>query len=133
MRTPTLAGTYNDEYNHFPAPTDELAPKIEIVRRAAVEAGRDPDAIEVTVMGPVITGRDEAAFRERLTAAVAGRDRPRGSPRTVDESRYPRRSALQGGRDGGHPRADRVSRYYLQWIDLEDREGLRTTLSAISS
>lgn len=74
VKTPTLAGTYADEYNHFPTSPDELAPKIEILRRAAEEAGRDPEAIEVTIMGPVITGRDEADFRERLARAASERD-----------------------------------------------------------
>ncbi|MEX1044295.1 MAG: LLM class flavin-dependent oxidoreductase, partial [Acidimicrobiia bacterium] len=74
VKTPTLAGTYADEYNHFPASADELAPKIEVLRRAAEEAGRDPEAIEVTIMGPVITGRDEADFRQRLARAASERD-----------------------------------------------------------
>jgi alkanesulfonate monooxygenase SsuD/methylene tetrahydromethanopterin reductase-like flavin-dependent oxidoreductase (luciferase family) len=34
VRTPTLAGTHADEYNHLSTPASTLAPKIEIVRRS---------------------------------------------------------------------------------------------------
>ncbi|MEX2278875.1 MAG: LLM class flavin-dependent oxidoreductase [Acidimicrobiia bacterium] len=132
VKTPTLAGTYADEYNHFPASADELAPKIEVLRRAAEVAGRDPEGIEVTIMGPVITGRDEADFRQRLARAASERDVepdallerwtkaniPLGAPERVRETM----ATLE--RAG-------VDRYYLQWIDLEDREGLETMWAAV--
>jgi len=128
VRTPTLAGTYADEYNHLPVRPEELAPRIEIVRKAAAAAGRDPETIEITVMGPVITGRDESDFRQRLIRAANERDTdpdrllerwtdsgiPVGPPAAISEVM----AAL--GRVG-------VSRYYLQWIDLDDREGLEMT------
>ena len=132
IRTPTLAGTYADEYNHFPASPEELAPKIDVLHRAALTAGRDPEAIEVTIMGPVITGQDEADFRQRLSRAAMERDAdpdallkrwteagiPVGPPDRVKETL----AALE--RVG-------VNRYYLQWIDLDDREGLETTWEAV--
>jgi alkanesulfonate monooxygenase SsuD/methylene tetrahydromethanopterin reductase-like flavin-dependent oxidoreductase (luciferase family) len=131
-RTPSLAGRYADEYNHFPAPPEEIARKIEVLRSAASEAGRDPDGIEVTVMGPVVTGRDEADYRLRIGAAAARRDTEPGE--LVDRWR-------QQGIPCGPP--DKVaetitdlervgvSRYYLQWIDLDDIDGLRTTWEAL--
>ncbi|HVR31577.1 MAG TPA: LLM class flavin-dependent oxidoreductase [Acidimicrobiia bacterium] len=128
VRTPTLAGTYADEYNHLPVRPEELAPRIEILRQAAAAAGRDPATIEVTVMGPIVTGRDESDFRQRLTRAAVERDTdpdrllerwtesgiPVGPPAAISETM----AALE--RVG-------VSRYYLQWIDLEDRDGLEMT------
>jgi alkanesulfonate monooxygenase SsuD/methylene tetrahydromethanopterin reductase-like flavin-dependent oxidoreductase (luciferase family) len=133
VRTPTLAGTHADEYNHLSTPASTLAPKIEIVRRAAEEAGRDPDAIEITVMGQVITGRDEADFRDRVGQAAAARDTepkelldrwktaglPVGPPDQVAETM----ADLE--RVG-------VTRYYLQWLDLDDRDGLEMTWSALA-
>lgn len=131
-RTPTLAGTFADEYNHLAGQPHELTPKIEVLRRAALKAGRDPDAIEVTVMGPIMTGRDEADFRDRLGAAAAERDVepdallerwtnagiPAGAPEQVAE----KLAALE--RIG-------VNRYYLQWLDLDDRDGLEMTWGAV--
>lgn len=128
VRTPTLAGAYADEYNHLPVRPEELAPKIEILRQAAAAAGRDPATIEVTVMGPIITGRDESDFRQRLSRAAAERD--------TDPDRLLERWT-EGGIPVGPPAAisetmaafERVgvSRYYLQWIDLDDRDGLEMT------
>ena len=133
VRTPTLAGTHADEYNHLAVAASELAPKIEVMRRAAADAGRDPDGIEVTVMGQVITGRDEADFRERLGEAAAARQidpkellgrwkaagLPVGTPDQVAET-------IAGLERAG------VSRYYLQWLDVDDRQGLEMTWSVLA-
>lgn len=134
VRTPTLAGTHADEYNHLITPAHDLAPKIEVLRNAAEAAGRDPDAIEVTVMGPVLVGRDESEFRARLGKAAAARKTepdellrrwtdagiPVGPPERVKETL----AALE--RAG-------VSRYYLQWLDLDDRAGLEAAYEVVSS
>ncbi len=73
-RTPSLAGRFADEYNHFMAGTAVLAPKIEVVRASALQAGRDPDSILISLMGTVVTGRDEAEYRANLSAIAAFRD-----------------------------------------------------------
>jgi alkanesulfonate monooxygenase SsuD/methylene tetrahydromethanopterin reductase-like flavin-dependent oxidoreductase (luciferase family) len=131
-RTPTLAGIHADEYNHLSIRAEQLAPKIEVVRRSAEREGRDPDSIEITMMGQVVTGRDEADFRERLARAAASRDVepdalldrwtqsgvPAGPPETVAET-------MAGLEAVG------VSRYYLQWLDLSDRDGLDATWEAL--
>jgi alkanesulfonate monooxygenase SsuD/methylene tetrahydromethanopterin reductase-like flavin-dependent oxidoreductase (luciferase family) len=133
-RTPTLAGTYADEYNHFLASPEVLAPKIDILRKSALTAGRDPETVEVTVMGPVMTGSDEADFRERLSRAAAERE--------VEPD-----ALLERWTDAGVPVGppDRVkatlaalarvgvNRYYVQWIDLDDRQGLVDTVSILTS
>lgn len=132
VKTPTLAGTYADEYNHFPALPETLAPKIDVLRSAASAAGRDPEAIEITIMGPIITGADETDFRQRLARMASERDIdpdslldrwkqsgiPVGAPEEV-------RTALAALERAG------VDRYYLQWIDLDDRRGLETTWNAV--
>ncbi len=132
VRTPTLAGTYADEYNHLPAPIDEIARRNDVMRRAAAEAGRDPDSIEITVMGQVITAPDRRAFDERITRDAASRDMeaaalldkwqeagiPVGPPEEVTEilAAYERVG---------------VNRYYLQWLDLADSEGLNMTWEVV--
>jgi alkanesulfonate monooxygenase SsuD/methylene tetrahydromethanopterin reductase-like flavin-dependent oxidoreductase (luciferase family) len=133
-RTPTLAGTYADEYNHFLASPEVLAPKINLLRKSALTAGRDPETIEVTVMGPVVTGSDEADFRERLSRAAA--------ERAVDPDALLERLTDAGVPVGPPDRVKAtlaalarvgVSRYYLQWIDLDDRQGLVDTVSILTS
>ena len=50
-KTPTLAGKYGDELNMFARPLDELIARRDVMRAAAVEAGRDPDTIKLSLVG----------------------------------------------------------------------------------
>jgi len=132
-KTPALAGTHADEYNHFIARPDEIAPKVERLKVAARNAGRNPDSIVVSVMGPVLTGRDERSYRTRLEEAAAARSQdpdnleerwaglgiPIGPPTRVRESI----AALE---DVG------VSKFYLQHLDLSDLSTLDETLGAVA-
>lgn len=131
-RTPELAGTWADEYNHFVGTAEVIAPKIAVVREAAERAGRDPSAIEVTVMGGVVAGRDRAEADEKVAEIARSRDMapedlrtrwtengvPHGTPDQVQ-------STLASLEDVG------VDRFYLQWLDLADREGLEVTADAV--
>jgi len=134
QRTPRLAGTFADEYNHFIAEPSEIAPKIERVRVAARKAGRDPDQITMSVMGPVLVGADEAGYRRKLEAAAAARNDepddlerrwasqgiPLGSPSRVAET-------LAGLRQAG------ISKFYVQHLDLSDLAGLDETFEVLRS
>ena len=126
-RTPTLAGTRADEYNFFICPPDEAREKIEVMREAA--NGRD---VEATVMGPALVGRDEADYRDRLEKAASGRDisadelearyRDRGIPvGTASQAR----EAIAALEDAG------VERVYVQWLDLDDLDGMRETVTLL--
>lgn len=134
VRTPRLAGTYADEYNHFVAPPGELAPKIARVREAAREADRDPTRLAVSVMGPVLVGTDEDDYRRTLEAAAAVRDDspeelearwtahgiPIGPPGRVAET-------LSGLEEAG------VSKYYVVHLDVSDLGGLDETFAVLRS
>ncbi len=125
VRTPTLAGRKADEYNHFVAAPEVIGPKVTVMREAAEAIGRDPADVEVTVMGPIMTGADESDYRSRLAEAATERDEtptqleerwrgqgiPTGPPELVAEQLA--ELAAVG-----------VDRYYLQWLDLDDMEGL---------
>lgn len=127
-KTPTLAGTHADEYNHFAAHPSDLEPKIRLVREVAEREGRDPDSITMSIMGPVFTGADDADYRTRIGHAAESRDL------TVDEF-----ETRLGDRGIPFGPPDRVAEtitevegvgaelWYLQWIDLEDRDGLDAT------
>ena len=88
QRTPQLAGRYADEYNAFPGP--DLADRIERARRAASDAGRDPDRLRLSSTGQV-TGADSeeeldgileeraaraGITREQLDRSIARRHTP---------------------------------------------------------
>ncbi len=126
-RTPTLAGTHADEYNLFVCPPDEARTKIEMMRKAA-----DGRQVEATMMGPALVGRSEADYRARLEETAAARDMsphdlerryrdrgiPVGTPDRVAES-------VAAFEDAG------VERIYVQWLDLDDLDGMKETVSIV--
>ena len=128
-RTPALAGSRADEYNFFICPAEEAATRIATMREAAGER-----KVEATVMGPVIVGRTDTEYRDRLTRFAAGFGNGR-APEEV-EARYREFGALLGtpGRvaetvaglaDAG------VDRVYLQWLDLSDLSGIDEMLDVV--
>jgi alkanesulfonate monooxygenase SsuD/methylene tetrahydromethanopterin reductase-like flavin-dependent oxidoreductase (luciferase family) len=70
-RTPTLAGRYADEFNVFATDRDTLGRRLDVMRGAAVDAGRDPDDIKVSMMLTPVVGDEEAEYRDRLGQAAA--------------------------------------------------------------
>ena len=71
QRTPRLAGTYADEFNVFFSSPDEIRDRVETAGKAAVTAGRNPEALLISVMGGAITGKDEASYRRNLERVAA--------------------------------------------------------------
>jgi alkanesulfonate monooxygenase SsuD/methylene tetrahydromethanopterin reductase-like flavin-dependent oxidoreductase (luciferase family) len=120
-RTPTLAGRYADEYNQFGDAPEALAPKFDIFRGAAREAGRDPDGIVVSVVSQAYVGADEAAYRDVLGAAAAARE----IEPAEFEDRLRSRNIILGTPDRAAALVDAwqalgVTRLYLQLIDPLD-------------
>jgi alkanesulfonate monooxygenase SsuD/methylene tetrahydromethanopterin reductase-like flavin-dependent oxidoreductase (luciferase family) len=125
-RTPTLAGARADEYNFFVCPASEAADRIATMRESA--QGRN---VEATVMGPVIVGKDDADYRERLERFTKAFGNGR-EPEQI-ESRYRAMGAILGTPSQveetvaglAHAGVDRI---YLQWLDLGDPEGIESML-----
>ncbi len=131
-RTPALTGRRADEYNHFVATAAEIGPKVDRMRLAAADAGRDPSSVEVTVMGPVLVGADQATYRDLLGRAASERDQ------TAEEleARWKKAGIPMGtGEQAAETLAQLeqvgVDRYYLQWLDLADLDGLAATWTAL--
>lgn len=126
-RTPTLAGTRADEYNFFLCPADEARAKIAVMREAAGD--RD---VEATVMGPAIVGRDETAYQERLSRSAARRG---VTPEEI-EKRYVDSGLLVGtpqrvAETVAALEEAGVQRIYVQWLDLEDLDGMRDSVTIV--
>ena len=99
-RTPALAGRFADEYNMFASETDIIEQRLEVMRQAAVDAGRDPADIKISISGPAIIAESEDAYRGLLEERAQQRDMstqeyeaflsdhnvPRGTPDTVGEA-----------------------------------------------
>lgn len=133
-RTPTLAGEAADEYNLFVSPPEQITPRVRVMREAAEQAGRDPQAVEVTVMGPTLTGRDEAEYRENLEAAAARRDaEPADLERRWTEAGIPLGPPDRLAETLAALESAGVQRWYLQWLELADRSKLPAVWEAVSS
>lgn len=126
-RTPTLAGERADEFNTFVCPAEDARARIEVMREAAGDR-----RVEATVMGPALVGATDAVYQERLAEAAAARDM---SPEDL-EQRY-----VDNGIPVGPPgRAAEtiaaleeagVERMYVQWLDLDDLETMKDTVSVV--
>ncbi|MEN8234983.1 MAG: LLM class flavin-dependent oxidoreductase [Actinomycetota bacterium] len=93
-KTPTYAGRFADEYNMFVTDRDTLGQRLDVMRHAALEAGRDPADVKVSMAGPALVAQDDAAYGAILTergakremsaseyeAFLAERNVPRGTP-----------------------------------------------------
>jgi alkanesulfonate monooxygenase SsuD/methylene tetrahydromethanopterin reductase-like flavin-dependent oxidoreductase (luciferase family) len=131
-RTPRLAGEFADEYNHFISTAADIAPKIVKVRDAAEAAGRDPAAISMSVMGPVLVGRNEAEYQANLEAAAAPRDQ---TPEEMEE-RWSKAGIPIGPPDRAQETlaglaAIGVTKMYVQHLDLSDQSSLDATFEAL--
>lgn len=73
-KTPTYAGRFADEYNLFVTDRATLDDRIRVMRSAATAAGRDPDTIKVSLMGPAVVAADDATYRAMLERRGAHRD-----------------------------------------------------------
>ncbi len=126
-RTPTLAGTRADEYNFFTTTPDAASRRINVMREAAGDR-----QVEATVMGPALVGDDESDFKAKLGAAASSRDQ---SPDEM-ESAWRERGFLIGTKEevadqvAGLEEAG-VERIYVQWIDLDDLDGMKETVNLV--
>ena len=68
IKTPTLAGKHADEFNLYHHDPVGIAERVEVMRQAAHDAGRDPDAILISTCLPMIGGDSES----EIAAVAAG-------------------------------------------------------------
>ncbi len=129
-KTPNLAGRYADEYNMFVRPLEDLAVRREAMTEAARAAGRDPDQITISMMGPAVIAEDQAGLKSHLAKAAAFRDI------TVDAlvDRWKKTGVPFGTVDEvtdafGRLGEAGIDKYYLQWLQLDDHEGVSDLVS----
>ena len=124
-KTPSLAGRFADEYNHFVNRPDVIGPKVERMRETATLADRDPDAIVVSVMGPAVVAANETELDRLLADGAAMRqiDVPE-LRRRWDTNGVPYGTVEQVQEQLGSLAEVGVTKYYLQWLRLEDSDGL---------
>jgi alkanesulfonate monooxygenase SsuD/methylene tetrahydromethanopterin reductase-like flavin-dependent oxidoreductase (luciferase family) len=131
VKTPQLAGRFADELNAFPAPPEEFTAKVERARRAADDAGRDPDQLLISSSGQVVAADTDAAYRDLLTAIAA----EKGTDAEQIEREAKKRNAPMGTWDQvreilGGMEAAGMSRFYFQ--GKFDRDDIELKLSKLT-
>jgi alkanesulfonate monooxygenase SsuD/methylene tetrahydromethanopterin reductase-like flavin-dependent oxidoreductase (luciferase family) len=114
-KTPTMAGLFADEYNMFVTDAESLERRLEVMRRAAVEADRDPEAIRISIAGPAIVADTEQEYRDLLAERGARRDLSADEYEAfLGERNVPRGTLDTAGEAIEAYAALGVSRFYLQ-------------------
>lgn len=113
-RTPRLAGTYADEFNVFPADTP-VGERVATAREAAGAAGRDPDALRISMAFPLVVAAGEQELGSRIEAVSRARG---GDPERI-RTRWPELGIPVGTPDRYRDRLEElekqgVERVYLQ-------------------
>lgn len=80
-KTPDLVGRFAGEYNLYHHEAAGIAERLEVMRRAAASAGRDPDEILISTCLPTIGGADQAEIDAFVGEFLASRGQ------TADEAR----------------------------------------------
>jgi alkanesulfonate monooxygenase SsuD/methylene tetrahydromethanopterin reductase-like flavin-dependent oxidoreductase (luciferase family) len=128
-KTPALAGTYADEYNHFAIAPSELAPKIARVREAAAAAGRDPASVTMSVIGPAVLASDATTFADVMAGAARFRNvTVEALTKRWQRAGVPMGTPEQAAAAFADYEEIGVDKYYLQWLDLTDRSGIDQVL-----
>jgi len=134
-RTPALAGTYADEYNMFVTGQSVLDARLAVMRRAATEAGRDPDRIKLSMAVSPVVGDDAADYAERLAERASARDMtPEEYETVLDERHIPHGTADLVGEQFDEMASWGVDRVYLQQfepLDGIDLDAVRRTAALL--
>jgi len=113
QKTPTLAGRHADEFNLYHHEPDGIAERLDVMRRAAEEAGRDPEAILISTCLPMIGGDTES---ELLAVATGLAARTKSDPEEL-LNRYRERGGIQIGPWEQH----------REWLERMEEAGVERT------
>jgi len=133
VKTPRLAGTYADEYNAYPAPSDIFRAKVATAREAARAAGRDPDALLISSSGAVLAAPTRAEYAVKLAAQAVEAEM------TIDEleAHFEHRNTPRGTYEQvaailADMEAAGMRRFYLQLGADFDRQETADLLDALA-
>jgi alkanesulfonate monooxygenase SsuD/methylene tetrahydromethanopterin reductase-like flavin-dependent oxidoreductase (luciferase family) len=136
-KTPRLAGAFADEYNMFVTDRDSLEQRLEVMREAALEAGRDPDDVLISFAGPGFVYATEDEHRQALETRGAKRDMtPDEYAAFLDARSVPHGTPDQAASAISQMESWGVGRFYVQDIQplsKIDLDHLATVFSALKN
>ncbi|MGI9529302.1 MAG: LLM class flavin-dependent oxidoreductase [Acidimicrobiia bacterium] len=121
-KTPTLAGTFANEYNMFLTNRETLGARLAVFRSAAEAAGRNPDEILVSFAGPAMFFATEAEHDAAMTERAAKRGiTPDEYTAMLSDRSIPHGTLDDGAAAMAEYASWGVGRYYVQeYAALED-------------
>jgi F420-dependent oxidoreductase-like protein len=119
-RTLPLAAKYADEWNGVFIPVDTYRERNQLLSDLLRQNGREPGSVKRSLMTQIVFGRDEAGVDARLSRRGHDRSKLNDLARRGLIVGTPSAVVDQIGRfvEAG------VQRFMLQWLDLDDIEGL---------
>jgi len=134
-KTPAYAGRFADEYNMFVTDRETLEQRLEVMRSAADDAGRDPSLVKVSFAGPAVVAPDDDAYGALLAERGAKRDMRAGEYEALlAEKNVPRGTPDEAASVVADLEALGVGRFYLQEyaaLDDVDTERLAMAFKAL--
>jgi F420-dependent oxidoreductase-like protein len=123
-RTLSYVVRYAGEWNCVQLPPDEFARLNERLSEMLVEAGRQPESVRRSMMTGCVFGKDDAALNKKVSSYE----------RSLEELR--RRGIVAGSLDAVKDQLKALEqvglqRIMLQWLDLEDLDGLEALAKGI--
>jgi F420-dependent oxidoreductase-like protein len=128
-RTLPLASRFADEWNGVFLPPEEFKKRDSLLNELLMSQGRQPDDIKRSIMTGCVFGRTEDEVTEKVAARTNGK-------RTIDDLQ--KRGLVVGTADKILNQLNileqaGVQQVMLQWLDLDDIEGLRALADGIFS
>jgi len=123
-RTLPLVARFADEWNCVMLTPEAFSKKNIVLDNLLAAAGRKPESVRRSMMTPCIFGKDEASLNEKVSGRettieeLQGRGVITGSTNTVKEQ-------LGKLEEAG------VQRVMLQWLDLDDMDGLEALAKSV--
>ncbi len=73
-KTPAYAGRFANEYNMFVTDRDTVERRLEVMRAAEADAGREPESVKVSFVGPTVVAATDDAYAALLAERGSKRD-----------------------------------------------------------
>ena len=123
-RTLPLTAKYAAEWNGVYIPPQTFAERCELLDEMLVANGRQPSDVRRSLMTGLVFGKDQADFEAKM------------APRTLTADELRKRGLVVGT---GNELVDQlaafanagVQRIMLQWLDLDDMDGLEALATAV--
>lgn len=134
-KTPAYAGLFANEYNMFVTDRDTVERRLDVMRAAEADAGREPGSVKVSFVGPTVVAATDAEYAALLTERGSKRDMSAGEYEVfLAERNIPRGVPDQAAAVISDLEQMGIGRFYVQeyaHLDDVDTDDLATVFRAL--